>query len=247
MTVRSRKAQVLVGCAGWAIPAAHRGLFAPGDSVLARYASRFGLVEINSSFYRPHRRETYARWAASTPAGFRFAVKLPRTITHDARLRGAGSLLDAFLHACGGLGSKLDVLLVQLPPSLACEPRQAAAFFAALRRRWQHAVACEPRHASWFTPAADALLRRHRIARVAADPAPHPDAALPGGDPAHAYWRWHGAPRMYYDAYSPDWLRAQANAIAERSRRGQRTWVVFDNTAAGHAIGDADQFRALVA
>ena len=163
--------RIRVGCAGWSIAAAHRALFGAGDSALARYATRFDLVEINSSFYRPHRRATYARWADAVPADFRFAVKVPRAITHDARLRATGPALGTFLEECGGLDRKLGCLLVQLPPSLAFDARAASTFFAMLRRRWDGRAACEPRHASWFAARADALLRRHRIARVAADPA----------------------------------------------------------------------------
>ena len=63
-------------------------------------------MEINSSFYRPHRRSTYERWAASVPAAFRFAVKVPRAVTHDRRLREAGGALDAFLAEAAGLGER---------------------------------------------------------------------------------------------------------------------------------------------
>ncbi|MEE7548042.1 DUF72 domain-containing protein, partial [Xanthomonas sp. Kuri4-1] len=129
------------GCAGWSLPAAVRDAFGAGDSVLQRYATRFDAVEINSSFYRPHRPATYARWADSVPADFRFSVKLPRSITHDARLYRTGALLDAFLAEAGALGERLGRLLVQLPPSLAFDPRLASTFFRMLRRRWPGGVA----------------------------------------------------------------------------------------------------------
>lgn len=241
-TVRGR---IRVGCAGWSIPALHRALFGGDGSVLARYATRFDMVEINSSFYRPHRRATYARWASVVPADFRFAVKVPRAITHDARLRGTGPLLDAFLEECGGLGGKLGCLLLQLPPSLAFDARVASTFFALLRRRWSGRAACEPRHAGWFTARADALLHRHRIARVAADPAPHPGSDLPAGDTAFAYWRWHGAPDVYYSAYADDDLRMRAREVrAVAADSGTDAFVVFDNTARGHAVPNAATFRA---
>lgn len=172
---------IRVGTAGWSIPRAHRALAGKGESALARYAARFDAVEVNSSFYRPHRRETYARWAASVPPGVRFSVKLPRAITHEHALRGALPLLDGFLDQAGGLGRALGCLLVQLPPSQAFDARVAATFFAGLRRRWEGGVACEPRHPSWFAPRVDALWQRYRIARVAADPAPVPAGAVPGG------------------------------------------------------------------
>ena len=235
-----------IASAGWTIPAAQRARFGAGDSVLARYASVLDAVEINSSFHRPHQRQTYARWAAAVPANFRFSVKLPRAITHEARLRRCGPLLDEFLGQCSGLGRKLGVLLLQLPPSLALDARSAAPFLARLRDRWDGDVACEPRHASWFTPRAEALLLRHRIARVAADPAAHAGGDLPGGDPALAYWRWHGAPRMYYSDYGEAALQARAAVLRADAARHRRSWIVFDNTAHGHAVANALRLQALL-
>jgi uncharacterized protein YecE (DUF72 family) len=239
-------ARIRTGTAGWSIASGHRGLFGSGDSLLARYATRFDAAEINSSFHRPHRRATYERWAATVPRNFRFAVKLPKTISHEHRLRQAGPLLDRFLDEAGGLGAKLACLLVQLPPSLAFDSRSAATFFAMLRRRWDGGVACEPRHASWFEPPVDGLWQRHRIARVAADPAPVAAAALPGGHAGLRYWRWHGAPRMYYADYGTDALQALAASVAAHppAARGE-AWVVFDNTAHGHATPNAAAFQQL--
>ena len=105
-----------------------------------------------------------------TPPHFRFAVKLPRAITHDARLRAARKPLREFLGQASGLGDRLGVLLVQLPPSLAWDARVARGFFGLLRESWDGPAACEPRHASWFEPAADRALARLRVSRVAADP-----------------------------------------------------------------------------
>ena len=104
--------KVVVGCAGWSIPGRYRDLFADGDSGLAWYASRFPIVEINSSFYRPHQHATYARWAGSVPRGFRFSVKMPRLISHELALRGCGPALDAFLAQASGLGARLGGYLL---------------------------------------------------------------------------------------------------------------------------------------
>jgi uncharacterized protein YecE (DUF72 family) len=233
-----------IGCAGWSIPSAHRALFGDGASMLARYATRFDCVEINSSFYRPHRRITYERWAASVPRGFRFSVKLPRTISHEQRLRGSGEALDQFLEECTGLGSRLGCLLLQLPPSLALDARIASGFFAMLRRRFDGPVACEPRHTSWFDARAEALLHRHRIARVAADPELHPGGSSPAGGPSLAYWRWHGSPRVYFSAYGEDELQRRAAQL--RAHRAPDQWVIFDNTAHGHATADAARLQELL-
>src|SRR3954449_13476072 len=104
-----------IGTAGWSIPKEHAAPFPPTRSHLERYGAVFNAVEINSSFYRPHRRATYERWAASVRDGFRFAVKMPKAITHERRLRDAGELLNRFLSEVAGLGPKLGPLLVQLP------------------------------------------------------------------------------------------------------------------------------------
>jgi len=230
----------LVGCAGWSIPGRYADLFGPGESMLARYATRFPVVEINSSFYRPHKPGTYERWAASVPPGFRFSVKIPRTISHDSALVGVGPLLDRFLDDSSALGTKLGGLLLQLPPSLALDPRRASSFFRALRRRSGVPLVCEPRHASWFTDTADALLLRHGVSRLGADPARVPAAAQPGGAPTWHYWRWHGAPRMYYSDYDDAALDALAGQV--RHARGPR-WVIFDNTAHGFAVANAARLQ----
>ena len=243
---RDMRERVRVGCAGWSIGAAHRGLFADGDSVLARYATRFDIVEINSSFYRPHRCATYARWAEAVPPTFRFSVKLPRAITHDSRLVGAGASLDRFIDEASGLGDRLGCLLVQLPPSLAYDARIAATFFAMLRRRWSGGVACEPRHVTWSEPRAEAMLLRHRIARVAADPAPYRGAAAPAGEPALRYWRLHGAPQIYYSAYDDEALHAYAEEVIATTADDAEAWVIFDNTARGHATPNAAAFQASI-
>ena len=227
---------VRIGTAGWTIPAPYAGEFPGPGSHLQRYAARFMAAEINSSFHKPHRPATYARWAASVADGFRFSVKLPREITHTRRLADAAALLDRFLGEIEPLGTRLGPVLAQLPPSLAFDAAAAASFFDALRMRFAKEVVCEPRHASWFAADADALLCRYEVARVAADPACVPAAARPGGWEGLAYYRLHGSPRMYYSAYPPRWLDQLAAGLAAQ---GGPPWCIFDNTASGAAAGDA--------
>src|SRR4051812_27200106 len=158
---------IRVGCAGWSIPKEHAGRFPEEGSHLARYARRLPAVEINSSFYRPHRPSTYARWAEETPEGFAFSAKVPKEITHTRRLVDAEEPLGRFLDETAALGTRRGPLLVQLPPSLAFDARRVGAFFSAMRRRYDGPLACEPRHRTWFTPEAEALLRSSEVARVA--------------------------------------------------------------------------------
>lgn len=226
-----------IATAGWSIPRAVAASFDGDGSLLQRYARRFDGVEINTSFYRPHRRETYARWARCTPDGFRFAVKAPRAITHEARLVDCAAPLAAFAGQIGELGDKLGPVLVQLPPSLAFDAAVANGFFAQARDLFAGPIACEPRHATWFSPQAEALLVRYRVGRVAADPARHPMAATPGGWRGLAYWRLHGAPRMYWSAYGEDGVAAWLDRI--RAVDAADAWCVFDNTTSGAAAADA--------
>ena len=239
-------AQVRIGCAGWSIPGRYADLFGAGDSALARYASRFNAVEVNSSFYRPHRRATWERWAASVPRGFRFSVKLPREISHELGLRGAGPALDRFLEQVGGLGDRLGGFLLQLPPTLALDGRSAAAFLAMFRRRTDAPLACEPRHASWFTPQAAALLARHDASRVAADPPRVDGGERPAASQRWRYWRWHGSPRIYYSDYDDAALQALADALRQAGT-ARRAWVIFDNTAHGFAVANAARLQELLA
>lgn len=234
---------VRIGVAGWAVRKEQAALFPGGGSHLERYAGVFDCVEVNSSFYRPHRPATYARWARSVPPGFRFAVKAPRELTHTRRLADPEEPLARFLEEARMLGEALGPVLVQLPPSLAFSAPRADAFLATLRARHQGPVAWEPRHPTWFSAEADALLARHRVARVMADPAVVPGAALPGGDRALVYARLHGSPRTYYSAYAPDVLLGWGRRLAAEARRGAEVWCVLDNTALGAAPLDALALR----
>jgi uncharacterized protein YecE (DUF72 family) len=225
-----------VGTAGWNIPRAHRDRFAADGSQLQRYASRLNAVEINTSFYRPHAAAIYQRWAAAVPASFRFSVKIPKLITHARALTAPREPLTRFLGEIAGLGDTLGPLLVQLPPSLAFDPRVASRFFGLLRRLHDLPVVCEPRHATWTTPDAERLLLAHRIARVAADPPRAAGFEAPGGWPGIVYYRWHGSPRPYFSPYAPLAIDRLHDAIAPL---GVDVWCIFDNTGSGAAAGNA--------
>ncbi len=233
-----------IGCAGWSLPKEHADHF-PGEGThLERYAARFPGVEINTSFYRPHRPDTYARWADSTPETFRFSVKAPRVVTHERRLVDVADELDRFLGEVANLGDRLGPILVQLPPSQKFVEK-AETFFSLLRERFAGEVACEPRHATWFDAAAEQLLTKHRVSRVAADPAVLPAAAEPGGWQGLVYYRLHGSPRMYYSPYSRDRLQSLALRLIELARTAS-VWCIFDNTAEGEATANALELLNLV-
>lgn len=235
----SRPGTIFIGCAGWSLGREHAPAF-PGEGThLQRYARQFNTAEINSSFYRPHRPQTYARWAESVPEDFRFSVKMPKLISHEQRLRGSAEVLDEFLGQCGELGERLGCLLLQLPPSLAFDADVAEVFFTQLRERFAGAVVIEPRHESWVQ--AEPMLAGHRIAQAAVDPSRLSNDRQPAGWVGLRYWRLHGAPRIYYSAYETDCLVHLAAALHAQAQGGAPVWCIFDNTASGAATGNALQ------
>ena len=227
-----------LGCASWRLPKNLQERFPGAGTHLARYSARLPAVEINSSFYQHHRRSLYAKWASETPDDFRFAVKVPRALTHHQRLRGHDEL-DAFLDEIGGLGEKLGPLLLQLPPSLDFEPENVETFLTTLRSRFEGGVVCEPRHSGWFRDEAEAMLTRFRVSRVGADPAPVEGGDEPGGWAGRAYLRLHGRPQRFYSAYTDEFLADLAGRLGNAAQQAE-TWCIFNNTA-----GDAGHDNAL--
>lgn len=137
---------IRIGTAGWSIRGTIADEFPGGGTHLQRHAGRFDAVEINSSFYRPHRRATYERWSGSVPDSFRFAVKAPESVTHERRLCHCDELVDRFVAEASGLGDKLGVILVQLPPTLQFDRESVTRFCPAAGTGWS-TTACTARRA----------------------------------------------------------------------------------------------------
>lgn len=229
-----------IGTAGWTIPRESAAVIAGEGTHLQRYASVLNAAEINSSFHRPHAESTYRKWAESTPPHFRFAVKMPRAITHDLKLRRSRAPLERFLGESSGLGDRRGPLLIQLPPSFAFDRRVIGRFLDLLRGMYAGPVVCEPRHATWFNAAVDGFLSSYEVARVAADPVRAPGADRPGGWPGIIYYRLHGSPRPYWSRYTEEYISSLARHMADE------TWCIFDNTAAGAALPNALELRSAI-
>ncbi|MDE1862266.1 MAG: DUF72 domain-containing protein [Thaumarchaeota archaeon] len=160
--------EVRIGCTGWSY-AGWQGNFYPGgmepSAYLRYYSSVFDVTEINSTFYNIPSSSVARRWNGETPENFMFAAKLPRSITHEGRLR-PGPDLDRFLGAIGPLGGKLAVLVIQLPPSLSfgeAEPHLDK-MARHVPRNYRYAV--EGRHASWFSEDSYRFLRERNLCLV---------------------------------------------------------------------------------
>ena len=237
--------RLLVGCAGWTIPSANKAAFPEEGSHLQKFAQVFGAAEINSSFYRPHRSATYERWADCVPPTFRFSVKLPRTITHDAKLRDIAEPLQQFAAQAGALGAKLGCILVQLPPKLGFEAALAADFLQRLTGSFACSIACEARHPEWFGEQASQLLERQGVIRVIADPAKGQDG--PHRPTAQTiYVRLHGAPRIYYSSYADNYLDDLARNMIGHAQAGRTVWTIFDNTASGASVPNALRVQSAI-
>jgi len=243
--VMASGAEIRVGTAGWSIPRAATSRFDSAGTHLERYSRRFNCAEINSSFHRPHAATTYAKWRECTPPAFRFAVKIPRAITHDLKLQRARESFVTFLAQTDGLAEKRGPLLLQLPPSLNFDGPIVTRFLNMVRRVYAGPMVCEPRHASWFSPLVASLLEGYRISRVAADPAPVPAATTPAAWAGVTYFRLHGSPRMYWSRYDENAIAALAATVGGITT-AEQVWCVFDNTASRAAIESAWELRERV-
>ncbi len=121
----------------------------PRKQFLNYYASRFRSVELNNTFYRIPNAERIASWGEATPENFMFALKAPRKITHNERLKIPSESLNYFLQTTSGLNQRLGALLFQLPPYFKCDCERLSDFLGVLPQGTP--VALEFRHESWFT------------------------------------------------------------------------------------------------
>jgi uncharacterized protein YecE (DUF72 family) len=244
-TRRMSRPTIRIGCAGWSLARKDHASFPESGSHLERYAQIFNAAEINSSFHRPHRAETYARWAASVPAGFRFSVKLPKEMSHTLRLRACARPLKKFLGEIEGLGLNLGCVLIQLPPSFAYTRSAVAPFLKLFRRHFEGPAVLEARHATFFEPAVEPLLRDVDIGLVGSDPAVCIEGTMPGETGNVRYFRLHGSPRMYYSSYDEVFLQDLASKLMQRIP-GKQTWCIFDNTAHSFAVPNALRLKEIL-
>ena len=266
--------EVRVGISGWRYPP-WRGTFYPAGlpqrRELEHVASLLDTVEVNGSFYALQRPESYAGWAAQTPADFLFAVKGGRYVTHMLKLHGVEqALANFFASGVLALGPKLGPVLWQLPPQLGFDAERLTAFFDQLPRTTTAAAALarahderldgraltvadaerplrhtlEVRHPSFRTPALADLLRAHGIGLVVADSAGRwPQLFDVTSDVVHV--RLHGDTELYTSGYGDAAIAAWAERILAWRERAD-VYVYFDNDAKVHAPFDAQRLARLV-
>lgn len=144
----------------------------PAGRELGPYSRLLNAVEGNTTFYALPPPTTVAKWASTAEPGFRFVFKVPRTITHDQRLRDVREELAAFVDLLSPLADLVGGLTLQLPPSFG--PRELDSLdrvLAEAPRVWRWSV--EVRHPEFYggdaKRALERVLTRHGAERVVLD------------------------------------------------------------------------------
>ncbi|HEY5975389.1 MAG TPA: DUF72 domain-containing protein, partial [Geobacteraceae bacterium] len=239
-------ADLYIGCSGFNYP--HwRGRFYPGElperAWFGHYCGCFRSVELNVTFYRLVKPETFSRWQRETPAGFSFSLKGSRFITHVKRLADPEEPLERFFAGASHLGEKLRTVLWQLPPAFGCNTARLARFLALLGRYpVRHAL--ELRNATWDTAEVADLCREHRVALCLADWPEFTDRLPLTAD--FVYLRRHGRQGDYATCYSQEQLRGDADRIARYLGQGLSVQVYFNNDADAHAPTNALELARLL-
>jgi len=207
----------------------------PQSKWLEFYTRHFSTVELNNSFYRLPTEKAFSSWRETSPAGFVYAVKVSRFITHIKRLKDVDEPVDTFLSKAQLLEEKLGPLLYQLPPNMHRDDERLDAFLSLLPSGLRHVV--EFRHDSWLDDAVFAILRKHNVGLCVFD---MPDLSCPLRATADfAYVRFHGATGLYYSRYSDDELEDWARRISGLASDLDAVYVYFNNDAEGYAIENA--------
>ncbi|HSJ05579.1 MAG TPA: DUF72 domain-containing protein [Longimicrobiales bacterium] len=240
-----------IGTQGWNYDAWGGVFYPPGTRSgdrLELYSRVFDTVEVDSTFYAMPPGDRFRSWYERTPDDFVFTAKLPRDITHDARLVDAEGILFEFCDRASLLREKLGALLVQLPPDMGVSERPAVeSFVRGLPREIEFAV--EFRDPAWFDARTADLLSENGVAMAVsvgpwlADPAAREVAAAAPG--AFQYLRWMGAPRHQRLNESIVGQRTEDLGAWAATIRGAAKPIVyayFNNDYLGHS---PDSARAL--
>ncbi len=207
---------------------------------LERYASVFDTVEMNATFYRLPTPDSVERWRDTAPAGFVFAVKGSRYLTHMKRLLDADEGLRRFYEPIARFGPKLGPVLWQLPPRVKPDPERLDRYLARLPRG-RHAF--EFRDPAWYTEEICAVLDGHGAAFCEHDLVPRAPPRLTG---RFRYVRFHGTTGRYGGRYGAAALAPHARDYLGSAARGEDVYVYFNNDLGGHAVRDALDLLALV-
>lgn len=227
-----------IGTSGWHYD--HwRCLFYPEKLAKANwlkfYAAHFPTVELNNSFYRLPSENAFTTWYESSPAGFTFAVKVSRFITHIKRLKNVEEELDKFITRARILKEKMGPLLYQLPPNMHRNTEVLERFLANLPQEMRHVI--EFRHQSWLEAEVFDILHKYNTGFCVFD---MPSITCPLMATADfAYIRFHGSTGLYFSCYSEEELVGWAKRLADLAADLKVVYIYFNNDAQAFAIKNA--------
>jgi uncharacterized protein YecE (DUF72 family) len=236
---------IRIGCSGWNYKHWREAFYPKGVPVkrwFDHYAGVFETVELNTSFYHLPKPETFTKWRDQAPAGFRYAVKAPRFITHMKKLKDCAEPVEEFLTRARNLGDTIGPILYQLPPRWAFNRERLEQFMALLPPDLNHVF--EFREKSWMTDEVLTLLDERGISFCAHDMIGSATPRWASGP--IAYIRFHGGEGKYWGRYSDEGLLGWTDWIVEQAGRGRDVWCYFNNDIHAHAIDDALTLRAMV-
>ncbi|MBV8915185.1 MAG: DUF72 domain-containing protein [Acetobacteraceae bacterium] len=237
---------IRIGTSGWTYP--HwRGPFYPSTLRTADwfrfYAERFDACEINGSFYRLPSEAAVASWAAKAPAGFVFAWKVSRYLTHAKRLKDPADSLALIFGRMRALGVHRGPALFQLHPLMRRDDARLEGLLELLPPDFRHAI--EFRHPSWYADGVYTLLHAYGVGFCISD---HHDAPSPWVETGRlVYLRAHGPGGHYHGAYDDGTLEDWARRIAAANAIGREVHAYFDNDVGAEAPRDAERLRSMVA
>lgn len=262
----SDQPSVHIGTSSWLFDA-WRGVFYPDklpkSQYLAYYVSQFDTVEVNTSFYAIPSPSTLLAWVESAPPGFTYALKFPRTITHDRQLVDCQALTHVFLDSLRALGGACGPALLQFPPDFTrrAHGRDLANFLDWLADEAHDLrLAVEVRAADLMTSAFAAFLAERNFALALVDRVQTIDLfdvwwaqVAAGAGPDFAFIRWIGDDcngpsgdrelQVLRDAELARW----AERILRLTAYGKRIFGYMHNPYEGHAPASVRRLRALLA
>ena len=238
--------RIRIGCSGWNYK--HwRGVFYPAGMPqrcwFAFYAEHFDTVEINNSFYRLPKAETFETWRDQAPAGFCYAVKANRFLTQAKKLKDCEEPLQRMMSPFRALGDRLGPILYQLPPRFRINLERLEDFLKLAPGDVTNVF--EFRDPSWYVPETFALLDRHGAAFCVHDMTGSASERIATGP--IAYVRFHGAGGKYWGRYPDEALLSWADWMIAEAKAGRPVWAFFNNDIHAHAIHDAETLKAMVA
>lgn len=236
-----------IGTSGWTYDD-WKGLFYPPTLPKTKwfeyYARQFNSVEINATFYRFFKDDTYQKWKQKAPPGFGYVLKAPQLITHRKNLLDVEDTIRSFYQSCLLLEDSFEMILLQVSPKMPYDPARLENALRQFPDPTQ--VAVEFRRAEWYRPETLGMLASLGVTVCNVDSPQHPITRLVTS--TRAYLRMHGRRRWYADRYTPAELEEIAAAVNELTRKGaERVYIFFNNDFNANAPENALALRQILA